>query len=139
MSKGYYTNKSEKLTEEKINQIIGLGKSNWDILNRYLTDELKIKSEFKFYGVNYGWALRYNKSGKSIIALYPDKDGYMVQLILNKNQVNQALAQVTNQHIKKLINETETIHEGKWIYVKINDKTDLKDIFTLINIRIKIK
>ncbi len=39
----------------------------------------------------------------------------------------------------KLIKETDSIHEGKWIFVKIEDKVDLKDIFTMINIRIEIQ
>lgn len=139
MSKGYFIDKNKKPTYEDINHKIGLGKDNWDLLIHYLTDELKLRGEFKFYGVNYGWALRFNKSGKSLIALYPDEDSFMVQIILNKNQVDSALTQVVNRQIVELIRDKESIHEGKWIYVRIDNKADLKDIITLTNIRIEIK
>jgi hypothetical protein len=96
MSKGYFTDKHISPTENEIHQVIGFSKNNWDLLNHYHANELKLKGEFKFYGVNYGWALGYNKSGNSLIALYPDMDSFMVQIILNKNQVEAALTQVTN-------------------------------------------
>jgi hypothetical protein len=139
MGKGYFTVKNKKPDGDDIDHKIGLAKNNWNMLLQYLTDELKLKGEFKFYGVNYGWALRFNKSGKSLIALYPDKDCFMVQIILNKNQVDSAITRVLNRQIVKLIREKVSIHEGKWIYIKIDDISDLKDIMTLIKIRMEIK
>ncbi len=32
MSKGYFTNKHISSTEKEVNQIIGCGKNNWDLL-----------------------------------------------------------------------------------------------------------
>jgi hypothetical protein len=139
ISKGYFTDKNIKPTDKDINYLIGSGKNNWDLLTNYLIQELKLKGEFKFYGVNYGWALGFNKSGKSVIALYPDKDCFTIQIILNKNQVDSSLIEVKNQKLLELIQRTKSIHEGKWIYVMVDNKTDLKDIYILLNIRIKVK
>lgn len=139
MSKGYFTDKATRPNDNSIIDILGESKENWDLLFKHLTVESKLKGEYKFYGVNYGWAIRFNKSGRSIIALYPDKDHFTVQLILNGNQVDFALKEDLQPQTLKSIEETEPIHEGKWIFTKINKETDLMDIIKLINIRMKVR
>ncbi len=139
MSKGFFIDKSLRPNDNNILKIIGSAKNNWDFILEYLRSDLKLKGEFKFYGINYGWAIRFNKSGKSIVALYPDKDCFTVQIILNKYQVDSALLADLDVGIIKNIRDKEAIHEGKWIYLKIDKRTDLKDILKIIDIRIKIK
>jgi len=139
MSKGYFTDKNAKPDDSGIGNILGEARRPWMVLTGHLTEELKMKGEYKFYGVNYGWALRFSKSGKSIIALYPGKEGFMVQIILNKNQVEAALSQVTGHKLLQLVRDTESIHEGKWIYFPVEATTALQDVFTLVDIRLKVK
>jgi hypothetical protein len=139
MSKGFFTNKAIPPTPEEMAKQIGMAKSNWNALTEHLYTKLKLKGEFKFYGVNYGWALRFNKSGKSVIALYPNTDTFSVQIILNKNQVEAALQNEMDKDTIRLIENTESIHEGKWIYATVGGTTNLKDILTLLNIRLTIK
>lgn len=134
ISKGYFTDKNTKPNDNDVIQILGISKNNWDLILEHLTVELKLKGEYKFYGVNYGWAVRFNKSGRSVIALYPGKDSFTVQLILNENQVYFALKKSSQPQTLKLIEETEPIHEGKWIFTKVDKETDLKDIIKLANI-----
>jgi len=139
MSKGFFTDKTSRPAERDIIAIIGKAWNKWDFLFHHLMTEFHLKGEFRFYGINYGWALRFNKSGRSVIALYPDKDCFTVQIILNKNQTESALAGDLDSNMIKTIRNTEPVHEGKWIYLKIDTDTEMKDILTLVDIRMKIK
>lgn len=138
MSKGVFTDKNTRPDPVSIDEVIGKARQNWDALLQHL-DDSKLKGEYKFYGINYGWALRFNKSGKSVIALYPGKDNFMVQIILNQNQLDAAIEQVKNPDFLKVIHDTGSIKEGKWIYLLINETSDLDDVFTMITIRTKVK
>lgn len=137
MSKGYFTDKTIQPMDVDLEALLGIACGNWKILTQYLADELKLKDAYKFYGVNYGWALRFTKSGKSVVSLYPDENRFMAQIILNKDQVEAAMEQVKNQSLLQLIHDTESIREGKWVYFPVDRSTDLQDLFLLINIRIK--
>jgi hypothetical protein len=139
VSKGFFITKTLRPTDSDILKIIGSAKNNWDFILAHLRSDLKLKGDFKFYGINYGWAIRFNKSGKSIVALYPDKDCFTVQIILNKYQVDSALLTDLDAGIIEAIRDKQAIHEGKWIYLKIDKDTDLQDILKIIDIRIKIK
>ena len=139
MSKGYFTDKTSKPTDEEILKILGAVKKKWLTLLQYLTIDLKIKGEWKFYGVNYGWALRFIKSGKSVIALYPGEKYFMAQIILNKNQIDAALSQGLSDSVKSLIENTPTAHEGKWIFLPVDKSNDLNEVFALLNAKLKVK
>ena len=91
MSKGTFTNKNHKPTESEIFDVIALYRPLWDNLTDFIVDNYNIKGEFKFYGKNFGWALRYRKSGRVLISLYPGKKGFMIQIILNGDEIKKAL------------------------------------------------
>ena len=139
MNKGYFTDKTTKPTDTEIQDILGTAKSNWNFLLRFINDNLTMKVDFKFYGVNYGWALRFKRSGKSIIAFYPDKDCFTLQIILNKAQAEHALSDDLGAFIKNTNHEIETIREGKWIFIKADPTIELRDILRLIIMRFNIK
>lgn len=136
MSKGYFTNKNCKPTVKEIIVVIDKVKDKWDFLFQFLSDDLRLKGELKFYGINYGWAFRFIKSGKSVIALYPNKDCFTAQIILNKTQTEIALNSGLDLKTVQTIKDTEAIHEGKWVYLNIDEKFDIKNIIKLIDIRI---
>jgi hypothetical protein len=137
MSKGCFTDKNTKPDDVAVENALGTTYSQWNFLVNYLHDR-KVKGEYKFYGINYGWALRFTKSGRSIVAFYPGNNTFMMQVILNTKQVEAALVQLTNLSLLHVIHITESIHEGKWIYFPIDTTSDLQDIRTLIDIRMKI-
>ncbi len=139
MSKGFFTDKNSKPSDADILNIVGKARDKWEMLYSYMTHESRLKEEMKFYGINYGWALRFSRSGKYNITLYPDKDCFTLQIILNKNQVESALMAGLDPKIVSIINDTQTIYEGKWIYMKIHGEFDMKDIIKLIDIRVRIK
>jgi len=139
MSKGIFTDKSHKPAEKEVFESISSVKPLWDDLISFIEDNYKIKGEFKFYGKNFGWALRYRKSGKVLISIYPGKDEFVVQIILNGKEVEKALQQDINQEINKIIIEKPPIRESKWIYLKVTPDTGLMDIENLILVRSPIK
>ena len=135
MSKGIFTDKSHKPTEEEVFEVISKAKSLWDNLISFIENNYKIKSEFKFYGINFGWALRYRKSGRVLISIYPRKDEFLVQIILNGKEVENALKLDIKSETREIIIKTQPIREGKWIYLKVTPNTSLEDIQNLILVR----
>ena len=74
MSKGIFIDKNDKPTENEVFAAISSAKPSWDDLISFIETNYKIEGEFKFYGKNFGWALRYRKSGKVLISIYPGKN-----------------------------------------------------------------
>jgi hypothetical protein len=76
--------------------------------------------------------LRYRKSGRVLIALYPGNEEYTVQIILNKNQIEEVLESNITVETRGMIERTTMIREGKWLYLTVDEERDLDEIKTLI-------
>ncbi len=137
--KGIFTDKNCKPTEKEVFEAVSSARALWDNLIEFIETNYKIKGEFKFYGKNFGWALRYRKYGKVIISIYPGRDEFTVQIILNGKEVEKALQMDITSETKKIIIEKPPIREGKWIYLKITPDMSLMDIQNLILVRSPIK
>jgi len=131
MSRGVFADKEIKPSDNDIDQCLGQVKPLWDNITCFVEDKYNVQGEFKFYGKNLGWAYRYKKSGRVLIALYPGDGEYTVQIILNEEQVNNALSTDISTETRKIIAESRKFREGKWVYVTV-PTTRLEDIKSLI-------
>jgi len=135
MSYGAFIDKNIKPDQNIINNSLSTAQTSFNELTGFIENNYKSHGELKFYGKNYGWAIRFNRSGKSLIALYPGNNEFTAQVILNDHQVEAALDSDIDFSIKKIISETPEIKEGKWIFIKISTEIKLSDIKKLISIR----
>ncbi|MFA6845593.1 MAG: DUF3788 family protein [Sphaerochaetaceae bacterium] len=136
MSYGSLTERGELPSEEKVRSLLGDKRTAWDDICSYMVTEKKTKGTYAFYGKNYGWALRFSKGGKSILALYPSKGDFFVQTILNPKQEEVALSAIADEAVRTVVHQTEPIHEGKWIFLKFSDIKDPRIIKALVDIRL---
>lgn len=135
MSWGVFTDKEIKPSDKHVYQSLGGVKPLWDTIVSFVEEKYGVNGEFIFYGKNFGWALRYRKSGRVLIALYPGNEEYTVQIILNKTQIEEVLESNITLETRELIERTTMIREGKWLYLKVDEERDLDEIKTLITAR----
>jgi hypothetical protein len=135
MSYGCFTDRNNMPSEDEVSGALSSSRATWDRMVIFLENNFKTKKGYKFYGKNYGWALQFSLSGKALISLYPGKGGFVAQVILKKDQYERAIQSDICEGIKKLIGQTQEIHEGKWLFINIGDEKDLDDIEKLVLIR----
>ncbi|HPG41239.1 MAG TPA: DUF3788 family protein [bacterium] len=138
MSYGVFTDKAQIPTDAAIATAVGEALRHWQTLIDYVNSHYKTSQELKFYGVNYGWALRIKKSGKALLALYPGNDYFTVLVILNSNQLNQVMQLDLDPYIMTTIQQASLIIEGKWLFFKITPASQINimhNIEELIKIR----
>jgi len=91
MAIGIFNDKLHQPTMAEIVAAIGSKQPLWESLNSFIADSYKLKSDFAFYGKNYGWALRYRKGGKALLSLYSGQDSFTAQIIIGQEQAEKAL------------------------------------------------
>jgi len=142
MSYGVFIDKTHIPTDAEIDMAVGEAWRHWQTLLDFVNSHYKTSRELKFYGVNYGWALCFKKSGKALLALYPGNDYFTVLVILNSNQLNQATQLDLDPYIMTTIQQASLIIEGKWLFLKITPLSQINiihNIEELIKIRASIK
>jgi hypothetical protein len=114
---------------------VGSKKELWENLTGFIADNYRVKSDFAFYGKNYGWALRFRKAGKALLSMYPGDGGFTVRIILGEAVVKKAASLKLGKNVKKVLQTAHQFPEGRWLFVRIGSKRDVRDIQRLLTLK----
>ncbi|MES0341498.1 MAG: DUF3788 domain-containing protein [Candidatus Humimicrobiaceae bacterium] len=132
--------KESKPDKEIIQKTIGkTAKTAWSSLQRFINTNYDLTPETVFYGSNYGWALRYRKSGKTLCCFFPEEGAFSVLIVLGKKEIEKAmniLSEFSNS-TKEIILNTPQLHDGRWLWIRIFRVDEIDDIKNLIKIKQK--
>jgi hypothetical protein len=126
-------------TEEEITAFIAEpAKAAWAKLTRFLNENYDIAPE-KIYDKKQGWDVRYRKSGKTLIMLTPEKTAVRVLLVLGREESQKALSMQNELSAKmyKQIEDTKQLHDGRWLWIRLDTAKDVEDIERLLPVKRK--
>jgi hypothetical protein len=127
-----FTDKLVAPTESDLGVALGVAYPLWQRLVRFIADTYQMEGELSYGGKNYGWNLWVRKSGKSLVSLYPQAGGLVAQVVLGKDQVEQALQLELGEKVGRMVRETPQLHDGKWLFIPVTTDTDANDIEQLL-------
>lgn len=112
----------------------------WLELRQYLETSYDFVPEL-FNGGKHGWAIRYRRSGKTLCNLIPEKGAFTVLVVLGKKEAEkaQAIMDQLNEKIRQLLDSAEQLHDGRWLWIRVRKKGDVKSIIELLKIKRKPK
>ena len=134
--------KERKPSEKEVLGYLGGNAADaWADIVSFLRTSYDFSPELDYGGTKYGWSIRYRKSGKSLCTLYPEKDAFTILVVLGKKEVEQFEAHMDEFSMKlvELFNCAKQFHDGRWLWIRILDKSNIKDIRRLIVIKKKPK
>jgi len=107
-------------------------------LNQFIETNYQVTGKFSTWGpAKWGWGLRYRRKGKALIALYPQKERIMAQVILGKAQAEKALSLKLGEKVSKLLRETPQLRDGRWLSIPVLNEVDSEDITQLLFVRMR--
>lgn len=109
----------------------------------FLEENYKIipKFEYSKCSMQKGWNVKFKKGGKSLCTIYP-MEGYFIALIVigAKEQIEaEETIPTCTKYIQDLFSKTQFSCGGRWLMVEVKEEAVLKDVFRLIQIRVKPK
>ena len=132
MAIGAFTDRLHQPTMEEIRAAIGSKRRLWENLTSLIADTYRLKSDFAFYGKNYGWALRFRKAGKALLSLYPGQESFIAQIIVSQVQTEKALSSGLSKKAGKIIQDAYPYPEGRWLFIKVESEQDMNDVKQLL-------
>jgi hypothetical protein len=140
MSIGAFTDKNHRPTDGEISGAIGPMLSVWQLLVKFIRENYAAQEDFKFlYGKKYGWALRFRIKGKLLTSLYPTQNGFTVQVNLSPAAIKRAQHMKLGKNVRQAIAKARPYPEGRWLFVPVGSKNDIRDIQHLLALRSEIK
>ncbi len=134
--------KEHKPSEKEIICYLGreAGEAWTDIVS-FLETHYDFSPELDYGGTKYGWSIRYRKSGKSLCTLYPEEGAFTILIVLGKKDVER-FQEHMNEFSKtfvELFKSAKEFHDGRWLWIRILDKSDTEDMRRLLSMKRKPK
>ncbi|MFX1577034.1 MAG: DUF3788 domain-containing protein [Promethearchaeota archaeon] len=136
-------NRTQKPTESDITSFIADSEAikAWNQLVEYLDTNYELKKEILYYGDKYGWLVRYRKSKRTIVSLFPEKQSFSFLIVYGKKEIDKFLTSQSEfqPSILKVFKNTEKLHDGKWLWIRVSDSSLFEDLKQLLAIKRKPK
>ncbi|HYF75136.1 MAG TPA: DUF3788 domain-containing protein [Candidatus Nitrosocosmicus sp.] len=137
VEKDLIQDKSHMPTYDEIDQYINLpAQELWRQINHFVQDRYKAspKTMYSTCCAKPGWNIKYQKSGKSLCTLYPEKDSFtaLVVVTLDLRPVIEALYEEFTEEIAATIRRAKPFNGTLWLMLKVEDEGALKDVKQLL-------
>jgi Protein of unknown function (DUF3788)/Protein of unknown function (DUF3795) len=107
----------------------------WDNLIEFIRSNYKGIENIVFGGSKYGWAYQYkqNKS-KTLFTLYPERKAFTMLIVYGKRQLEivEENRNVLSDKTNELLSSIAQLHDGKWIWYRVKEEADIKDLHILM-------
>ena len=133
--------KEKQPTETEMLTYVGTAGDAWKALREFVEGHYDFAPEIHYGGRNYGWALRYRKGGKTLTALFPEREAFTALVVLGKKDAEKALAMLDDfsREMRHTLTETEQLHDGRWLWIQVTKVEQVADIQKLITCKRKPK
>jgi hypothetical protein len=136
-------NRTQKPTETDIINFISDADAifAWKQIKEYLLMHYDLLKETIYYGEKYGWLVRYRKSGRTIVSLFPETNSFSFLIVYGKKEIDKFSAQESDflPTIIEVFQNTKKLHDGKWLWIRVTDSSYYEDLKKLITIKRKPK
>lgn len=113
----------------------------WNQIQEHLDTYYDLAKQILYYGDKYGWLVRYRKNKRTIVSLFPETHSFSLLIVYGKNEIDKFVTQKSDfqPEIVEIFENTEILHDGKWLWIRVTDSSVLDDLKKLIAIKRKPK
>ena len=132
----------EAPTEETVLTTLGTRVSKlWKQIRAFLKVNYDHKPELLFGGKKYGWCYKYRRKSKTLCVLFPETRAFTVLIVLGKKEIAKFEESIAglNEDTKELFKSARKYYDGKWLYKRVLNKSDLRDVISIVRIKRSVK
>lgn len=96
------------------------------------------KIEFSSCSWEFGWNVKFKRSGKNLCTIYPRENYFSVLVVVGEKEAAEVVLQECTPELRNIYYHTKSGNGQKWLMIDLEDKDKMySDVFRLIDIRRK--
>ena len=113
----------------------------WLDMRSFVEENYIFEPNIVYWGKKIGWGLKYQRSGRTLVSFYPEKNCFTVLLTFGKKEVEafELIKKEFTPYIVDVFENTKQLHDGRWLWLKVTKISETPDIKRLITIKKKPK
>ena len=131
-------NRRQPPSPEQVRAALGSTYPLWERLTQFVDDHYQIRGQWSTWGpAGLGWGLRYRWKGRSLVALYPQPQALIAQVVLGKAQAERASSLKLGENTAKLFSEAPQLRDGRWLSIPVRCVADAEDVEKLLRAKVR--
>ncbi len=128
-------------SDNDISTALGSSEELWLDINKYIEKCYDFSPELIFFTKDYGWSVRYRKGKKTLCYLFPERESFSVLIVLGSKEAEQidSIKESLSNTVKRVFEETEQFHDGRWMWIRVKEVSDILSIKLLLAAKKKPK
>lgn len=128
----------ETPSSSAVKELIGSDKSSiWDNLTASIEE---LYDTDRIWNKGFGdwiYEYKYRRGGKTLCAFYAKQDIANILIIFGKAEREKFELQREkfSEQILSIYDESQTYHDGKWLWIPIDEKLSIEDILNMLKIK----
>lgn len=122
-------------TEKDYLALVGRRAALWSGLRAWLSEHYPHSPELSVGKKEHDWTIRYRRSGKTLVTLTPEHDGFCVLVVLGRDEVAKAEDADLNAAVRAVFDSAQQFHDGRWLWIRPKTKGDLDSIRRLLAVK----
>lgn len=106
----------------------------WRELCRLIDEKYEVEHLWNKGFKEWNYEYKYRRGGKTLCTLYAKKNCFMFLVVLGKKERERFELNRNDytEEVKKIYDETQTYHDGKWLWFELVDKSLFCDMLMLL-------
>ncbi len=117
------------------------GRGLWDVINTHLQQQYRATPTIAYSGCSgkQGWNVKYQKSGKSLCTLYPEKEGFVALIVINLDRVPliDGLQEEFEPEILVILRTAKPFNKTLWLMIPVYRAAILDGVIQLIALKME--
>lgn len=125
-------------TFEGMSRFVGAPATRWfDELVAFLQSQTDLKVEIRHGGKRYGWEVDVRRGSKPIISITPIRGALQILCVMGKKELEayELHRGLFSDRAQTKIAETRPLHDGRWVYYRVDDEAGLQDAYALFALK----
>lgn len=129
--------------EEIADYMNGPAKEWWQAINTFIHEKYQISPKITYSkcSMQTGWNVKYQKSGKSLCTLYPEKDSFIVLIVIKLELADMIEVMSANYDpvVLEIVRSARPFNGTKWLMIPVGSDSVLKNVQALMALKQEIK
>ncbi|KPU45520.1 hypothetical protein OXPF_07530 [Oxobacter pfennigii] len=108
----------------------------WQAMNSFVRERYNasLKIMYSKCSAKPGWNVKYQKSGKSLCTLYPEKKGFVVLVVVKLGllPVIEGIWREFQPQVVETIKTAKPFNNTLWLMIEVNDRETFNDVKQLL-------
>lgn len=113
----------------------------WRQINHFIQQEYKALPRIMYSKCSGkpGWNVKYQRSGKSICTLYPEKDSFVVLVVITLDLLPmvEALYEEFTEEVRETIRGAKPFNGTLWLMLQVNSEEALNNVKQLMLLKLE--